>query len=120
MKTGFGHGLPGLVAGALLAASLSLTPALAEGMTRIQGQPAPNCTCRYRGQDFQLGDRVCLNSPDGPQQAECGFVLNNTSWNFTGLSCAYSSNPSTDGPATGGLAAGPVLNMTPIPVNLVQ
>ena len=91
MRNGFDFGISGLIAGTMFAASLAATPALAQGLTHAQGQSTSNCTCRYRGQDFQLGDRVCLNSPDGPQQAECGFVLNNTSWNFTGLSCVYSS-----------------------------
>ncbi len=115
MRNGFGFGFSGLIAGALFAASLTATPAFAQGLTHAQGQSASNCTCRYRGQDFELGDRVCLNSPDGPQQAECGFVLNNTSWNFTGLSCAYSGVT-----APSRLAALPAVNMTPVPVALTQ
>ncbi len=100
-----------LIAGVSLAIGLAAAPARAEGLMNVQGQPGLNCTCRYRGQDFQLGDRVCLNSPDGPQQAECGFVLNNTSWNFTGLSCVYSNRATP-----GRLAALPAMNMSPVPI----
>lgn len=115
MTKRFGTGFVYLIAGGMLAAGWTITPAHADGLMNIQGLPGLNCTCRYRGQDFQLGDRVCLNSPDGPQQAECGFVLNNTSWNFTGLSCVYSNRA-----APGRLAALPVLNMSPVPHTLLQ
>lgn len=67
------------------------TIVLADGSQTAQGQPKIDCTCRYQGQDFQLGDMICLKSPNGPQLARCGFVQNNTSWNFTGAGCVYSS-----------------------------
>ena len=73
------------------AAAFDFVAAKADGLQTTQLQPKIDCTCRYKGQDYQQGDMLCLNSPEGPQLAQCGFVLNNTSWNFTGMSCLYSS-----------------------------
>lgn len=85
--------------GALLAAAVLLTgfgfsPAYSGGLnsgkaksvTTIQA-PAVNCTCRYRGTDYHLGDAVCLNGPSGPRMATCDMVLNNTSWSMSESPC---------------------------------
>lgn len=60
----------------------------------------PNCTCRARGQAFELGQSTCLPSPRGPRMATCGMVINNTSWQFTETPCVISQAPAsvTDGP----------------------
>ncbi len=91
MGLGLGIFRGGFVVAALTVISGFAVPASAAGMKSAQVQPGIDCTCRYKGQDYQQGDMVCLNSPSGPQLARCGFVLNNTSWNFTGMGCLYSS-----------------------------
>jgi len=75
----------------MVAAGAALLPVRANGLQSVQLQPKVDCTCRYKGQDYQVGDMLCLSSPDGPQLARCGFVFNNTSWNFTGTGCLYSA-----------------------------
>lgn len=54
---------------------------------------AIDCTCRYRGEDYQIGEQVCLKGPDGPSVATCGMTLNNTSWKFTKSPCPYALAP---------------------------
>jgi hypothetical protein len=54
----------------------------------------PNCICRARGKEFELGQSTCLPSPKGPRLATCGMVLNNTSWQFTDTPCVISAAPS--------------------------
>jgi len=46
-----------------------------------------SCTCRYQGQDYGLGESICLKSPNGLRMATCAMVLNNTSWKFTSAPC---------------------------------
>jgi hypothetical protein len=53
--------------------------------------PIVNCTCRYRGTDYHLGEAVCLNGPSGPRMATCGMVLNNTSWRMSETPCPSAS-----------------------------
>ena len=53
----------------------------------------PNCICRARGKEFELGQSTCLPSPKGPRIATCGMVLNNTSWQFTDTPCVISQAP---------------------------
>lgn len=50
-----------------------------------------DCTCRFRGADYQLGDVVCLNGPNGPRLAQCQIVLNNTSWQRLETQCPLTS-----------------------------
>jgi hypothetical protein len=60
----------------------------------ISGADAdPNCICRARGKEFELGQSTCLPSPKGPRIATCGMVLNNTSWQFTDTPCVISAGP---------------------------
>ncbi len=40
----------------------------------------PDCTCRYFGVNYRLGETVCLRGPEGPRLARCSMVLNNTTW----------------------------------------
>jgi hypothetical protein len=46
-----------------------------------------NCICRAQGRTFTVGQNACLQTPAGPRVAECGMVLNNTSWHFTERPC---------------------------------
>jgi hypothetical protein len=50
----------------------------------------PECTCRYRGQNLALGERICLMSPEGPRWAECVREGNVTSWRPGGEGCTLS------------------------------
>ena len=47
----------------------------------------PNCTCRARGRNFELGQSACLQTPKGPRIAVCAMVLNNTSWQLSETPC---------------------------------
>jgi hypothetical protein len=47
----------------------------------------PSCTCRFKGESYAIDSCVCLSTSEGPRLACCGFVLNNTSWNFTKKLC---------------------------------
>lgn len=52
-----------------------------------------DCTCRWRGRDYDLGQSVCLSSPKGPRIATCAMVINNTSWTFSDTPCVVSTVP---------------------------
>jgi hypothetical protein len=52
----------------LLAASAWTTQAFAD------------CQCVANGRIFHHGEIACLHLPAGPQLAQCGMVLNNSSW----------------------------------------
>jgi hypothetical protein len=52
----------------------------------------PDCICRARGKEFELGQSTCLPSPKGPRIATCGMVLN-TSWQFSDTPCVISQAP---------------------------
>ena len=65
----------------LIAAEALLSPASAD------------CTCRWQGRDYDLGQSACLQSPKGARIATCGMVLNNTSWQFTETPCTVSAAP---------------------------
>jgi hypothetical protein len=46
-----------------------------------------SCTCRYQGEDYGLGESICLKSPNGLKMATCEMVLNNTSWQISNAPC---------------------------------
>jgi hypothetical protein len=46
-------------------------------------RPNINCTCRFRGQDFSIGESVCIRG----SLATCSTFLNNTSWSFSKTPC---------------------------------
>jgi hypothetical protein len=77
----------------------------------------PNCVCRARGQEFQLGASICLPSPKGPRMATCGMVLNNTSWQFSDTPCVISTGPAhgPDRLARRGMQATAAADMRPAP-----
>jgi hypothetical protein len=54
------------------------------------GQPIP-CLCRHRGRSYKLGEKVCLEMPNGVVLARCDMFLNNTSWIPTDEACTLSS-----------------------------
>ncbi len=56
------------------------------------GKPIP-CICRYREQEFRLGDKVCLQTPSGAVLVRCDLMQNNTSWVPTNESCTISLRP---------------------------
>ena len=39
-----------------------------------------DCKCMANGRVFHHGEIACLRLPSGPQLAQCGMVLNNSSW----------------------------------------
>jgi hypothetical protein len=39
-----------------------------------------DCQCMANGRMFHHGEIACLHLPSGPQLAQCGMVLNNSSW----------------------------------------
>jgi hypothetical protein len=62
-------------------------------------QPLIDCTCRYQGQDFHLGEVICLATSSGPRIAQCEMALNNTSWTITDGPCPTATAPQSDVPA---------------------
>lgn len=50
-----------------------------------------SCTCRYKGQDYGIGESICLKGPGGMRMATCSMVLNNTSWKFSEGVCPVSA-----------------------------
>jgi hypothetical protein len=60
------------------------------GARVLQAQAHDQCYCRAQGRTFAVGESTCLRTASGPRVAECGMVLNNTSWNFTERPCPES------------------------------
>lgn len=56
----------------------------------VQVQHAVDCVCRAGGRTFAVGESACLRTATGTRLAECGMVLNNTSWHFTERPCPES------------------------------
>jgi hypothetical protein len=84
-------------AAALLAALLVLaagaTPAWSAEppLRQAQGAPRIECTCRANGHSYQLGERVCLKTPEGFRIAECRMSQNVTSWAVGRDDCVVSA-----------------------------
>jgi hypothetical protein len=57
---------------------------------QVQMHDPMNCYCRAQGKTFAIGETACLRTSEGPRVAECGMVLNNTSWQFTARPCPES------------------------------
>ena len=53
----------------------------------VQAQHSADCLCRAAGRTYAVGESACLRTPAGARIADCGMVLNNTSWEFTERSC---------------------------------
>jgi hypothetical protein len=62
------------------------------------GEPIP-CRCRFGGNDYRLGETVCMRTHMGVQLARCDLFLNNTSWIPIGVPCAMSRRPQLPGGA---------------------
>ncbi|SRR5690606_10111032 len=80
-----------LLAGAMLLAGGG-TPDAAEdpAITRRGVQPVVPCTCRFRGNDYRLGEVACI----ADKLRRCERVLNNTSWSVVQESCVTAMAPS--------------------------
>lgn len=50
-------------------------------------RPNVNCTCRFRGEDFSIGESVCIRG----SLATCSTFLNNTSWAISKTPCPVAS-----------------------------
>jgi hypothetical protein len=62
------------------------------------------CYCRTStGEHVAVGETACLKTNSGMREARCGFVLNNTSWKFTGNACPLAGQGDKHG-KTAGLA----------------
>ena len=76
---------------AFLAGLLLAGPALAQAPpSGPQAEHGPDCTCRIEGRSVAVGATACLRTTEGPRLAECGMVLNNTSWHITRRPCPES------------------------------
>ena len=59
------------------------------------------CYCRTStGERVEVGTVACLKTNNGPKEARCGFVLNNTAWKFTGKSCPLAGREGEQDPST--------------------
>jgi hypothetical protein len=64
--------------------------ALGTEPAQYQVHDPATCFCRAQGKTFAVGETACLRTGEGPRIAECGMVLNNTSWQFTARPCPES------------------------------
>ena len=55
--------------------------------TAFAGNASADCTCRAGGENYELGQTVCLSTPQGFRLAVCAMVLNNTSWKISSDAC---------------------------------
>jgi hypothetical protein len=62
------------------------------GMMNGYGQVIP-CRCRYRGQEYRLGEIVCMQTHMGTVLTRCDLFMNNTSWIPTTDPCTVSRAP---------------------------
>ena len=59
--------------------------------------PVHHCTCRFDGQDVELGERRCMTTADGPKAAVCVMEQNVTSWRPSGEGCPQAALPTPRG-----------------------
>lgn len=67
-------------------------PLTATGATIVH--PNVNCTCRFGGSDFQIGDTACIRGTI----ATCATFLNNTSWAMSKTPCPVAKYSPTEYP----------------------
>ena len=76
---------------ATLAVIAAAAPPSAVGLETIaplvRAQHSADCICRAEGRTYAVGESACLRTAAGARVAQCGMVLNNTSWEFTERSC---------------------------------
>jgi Flp pilus assembly protein TadG len=65
-------------------------PAHQADPAQYQAHDPADCFCRAQGRTFAVGETACLRTGEGSRVAECGMVLNNTSWQFTARPCPES------------------------------
>lgn len=49
----------------------------------------PNCTCRYKGENYQIGEVACILG----ELKQCEMALNNTSWRTLSEGCPQAQLP---------------------------
>jgi hypothetical protein len=71
-------------------------PAFSQRQPFTPGPPVelPPCTCRASGQDWRIGQTVCLRTSGGERLAICTTDENVTTWRISNVPCATSSLPS--------------------------
>lgn len=80
--------------GAIVHAQTVPSEGLVVGDPPHQGPyPHIRCICRFNGQEYRLGQIVCISSPSGSTLSRCGLHLNNTSWVPLGVPCTTSALP---------------------------
>jgi len=68
----------------------ALAAALAALIAAPEGARA-DCTCRYDGGRVELGQTVCMKTPQGERLARCDMAINNPSWTFIDALCPTAS-----------------------------
>ncbi len=63
--------------------------------TPVQVEPQPvspldECTCRANGANYRLGEKICLNTPNGQRVAICELTQNVTNWGLSTRGCDVS------------------------------
>jgi hypothetical protein len=62
---------------------LAACAAVAVSLAAASSAGAHDCQCRFAGQKYHQGTTVCMRG----KVAECGMVLNNSSWNIVAETC---------------------------------
>ena len=55
--------------------------------------PVHHCTCRFKGENVELGERRCIATPQGTRAAVCVMEGNVTSWRPSQEGCPQASLP---------------------------
>ena len=64
--------------------------ALLPFITTTTAEAGAKCHCRNsHGERIQVGNYTCIKTNEGLKEARCEYVLNNTSWKFTGKGCPF-------------------------------
>jgi hypothetical protein len=77
--------------------------ALAVSLAAASSADAHDCQCRYAGQKYDQGATVCMRG----KVAECGMVLNNSSWTIVAEACPQVRAPQASQLATSLASAAP-------------
>lgn len=67
---------------------LPIAGLLVAGQSDTAIRPNINCTCRFLGKDFLIGESACIRGA----LATCSTYLNNTSWSITKEPCPIALN----------------------------
>lgn len=66
-----------------------LLAACVSALAAASSAGAHDCQCRYDGQKYDQGATVCMRG----KIAECGMVLNNSSWKIVAEACPQARAP---------------------------